>query len=665
MSKMISKKLEKQIKNSLRKTGDELEKYSGKANLVPFANHVMPNRGIMDSAAKDQYVEPINGEIPDCNTVYANDIYRSTENIFAKDGMEVLHIIPKFVQGERTCVTAYILLDKDEDKIYLYINEGFKETNENYGIHMDTHIEEEGQVLSKDDTIMRPHAFDEDGIYRGGVNANSMYLTSFETTEDAFMMDEKFMEKIANYRYYKFEHEFDLNNTVIKNLYGKEDEYQPFPLVGEVIENNPDNPYEDTSGFLMSYSSVASNSGFIRSNKSMMKISQDDTHKVYPNGAKVVDITVRQALDQVCPSEFLRELLEDNREFEREIYSLLKEYKNDGYNFSDNTQDKYLEYKYVYEKDYGYRRGKHGYIPKHKIIIDIKLVKINVPFVGQKFIGQHGNKGVCSVVLTDNDGNKYDMDNCVGVYKHGSFKDKDGTPIDFIMATPGVPNRGNTGQLNVRTTNQMATKFIRFLKTNDKYSNKEKVELLYLFTNIFSPKQSDAYKKLVDKHGEKEVLEYIYEKGIKWQFKPFSHGITLKTYMIAVDFFEELGVEYYDSNTMGKDVIYVNGEPKFEAEVGKLYIHLLKQDARKNMSIRSKGAYNMQNNVTRTRDKKRHTARYSSTPIKQSTDDTFLLMGMLKPDTVHQLFSTTESSIVETLNSYLTVLGLDIENNDG
>lgn len=664
MSGLISKKLKERIENSLDKPEEKLEEYSGKANLVPFAGNVMPNRGVMDSSAKDQYVEPIQGDVPDCNTVYANDIFRSTEIEYAEDGMEVLHIIPKFVNGERTCVTAYILLDKKKNEIKLKINEGFKETNENYAFKVDSHIEEEGQTLSSDDTIVRPHSFDEDGIYRGGINANTIYLTAFETTEDAFMMSEDFMRRIANYRIYHFKEEFDLNNTVFKNLYGSEDHYQPFPLVGENVRNNEDNPYENTEGFLLAYSNEASNYGFIRSNKNLMKISQDDTHKVYPNGSKVVDITVRQAQQEECPSRFLNDLIVDNEEFELEIYELLMKYRNEGYGFDDETQDKYLFYKYVYENDYGFRRGKHNYIPRHKVLIDMKLIKINVPYVGQKFIGQHGNKGVCSVVLTDNENNVFGVDNCAGVYKGGMFKTKDDKDIDFIMATPGVPNRGNTGQLNVRTINQMASKFIEWLEDNDEYSDEEKVELITAFVSIFSKEQKEAYEKLVDKHGVEDFLDYMYEIGIKWVLYPFSHGITLKTFMTAIDFFEELGVDYYDGSIMGKDVIYVDGEPRFEAEVGTMYLHLLKQDAEKNMSIRSKGAYNLQGNVTRTRGKKFHTSKYSTTPIKRSTDDMFLLMGMLDEETVHKLFSTTESSIVEVLNSYMTVLGIEIDLSD-
>lgn len=656
----ISDDLKKMIGGSLKPPKDELEKFNGKGNLIPFAGNVMPNRLIMLSAALDQFVEPINGELPKCNTVYWDDINRSTTVKFPEKDMEVLHIIPKYVNGERTCVTAYILID-DDDVIHLEMDEGYGMTNEDYGYKTKTHIEEEGQKLSRKDTISRPHSYDEDLKYKPGINTNTIYLTSNETTEDAFMCSESFMRKVSNYKVYHYKDEFDLNNTVIKNLYGTEGNYQPFPLVGEKIHDNPDNPHVNTAGTLLSYSNASANGMFIRSNQNLMKISEDDVDKVYPNDSLVVDITVRQAIDEECKSEFLKDLIEDNREFEEEVYSTLYDYKDKGYEFSSEAEEQYLKYKYIYEHGYCFRRGKHDNIPKHKVLIDIKLVKVNIPFVGQKFIGQHGNKGVCSVVLSDKDSQHItDEKKFAGVYKDGAFKTADGEDVDFIMATPGVPNRGNTGQLNLRTINQMSKKLVKHLKKED-YSDQEECELITLFVSIFSKEQAKIMEEMIEDHGEKKFMDWIYNRGIMWCLEPFSHGINLWTYNVAVELFEEIGVEYYDGSSMGKDVIYVDGEPRFEAEVGELYIYLLKQDALKNTSIRSRGAYNMQNNVTRTLGKKKHTDRYSTTPIKQSTDDMFLLMGMLEPETVHKLFSVTDSSIIETLNSHLNVMGIDLD----
>lgn len=660
----FSKKIRGMVANARQEPEDKLEEYSGKGNTVPFAGKVMPNRGIMHSAALDQFVEPIDGDIPQCNTVYANDIFRSTEQLFAKDDMEILHIIPKVIAGKETCVKAYILKDKD-DKIHLHINPGFKETNESYGFRVDSSLDEKevGDKLSSEDTIMRPHAFDKNGIYKGGINANTIYMTAWETVEDAFLASESFMKKAANYKVFHYKDEFDLDNAVIKNLYGDMNNYKPFPMIGEKIQDNPDNKYANTAGFLLSYSTNASNETFLRSNENLMKISQDDTFKKYPDGSVIVDITVRQARGQECKSEFLKGLIDDNREFELEIYDLLNEYKDEGYEFSIDTEDQYLKYQYIYERiapndePYTFRRGKHGYVPSNKILIDIKMVKINIPFTGQKFTGQHGNKGVCSVVVPDKDGDLRDM-KCAGVFKDGTIKTEDGRNVDFVMSTAGVISRANPGQLDVRTINQMSYKVVKHLKDNDdEYSVADKLDIIMMFVKIFSDKQVEAYEELVEEFGPEHFLDYIYEEGILWNLKPFSHGITANTYFIATEFMDEVGIDYGD---FGKDWVLVDGEKRFKAENASMYIYLLKQDALKNMSIRTRGAYNQKDSPTKTESKKKHTEKYSSTPIKQSSDDMFLLMGMLEPETVKGIFSTSDSSIVETLEAHLSIMGVEL-----
>lgn len=658
----LSKRVLGLISNARCKPEDKLENYSAKANTVPFAGKVMPNRGIMHSAALDQFVEPINGDIPQCNTIYANDIFRSTECIYAKDGMEILNVIPKYIGGKQTCVKAYILKDSD-NKIHLHINPGFKETNESYGFRIDSSLDDKevGDKLSNEDTIMRPHSFDEKGIYKGGVNANTIYMTSWENVEDAFLASESFMKKASNYKVFHYKDEFDLDNVVIKNLYGNKDIYQPFPMIGEKIRDNKDNQYSNTAGFLLSYSTNAANETFVRSNENLMKISQDDTFKKYPDGSIIMDITVRQARGQQCKSEFFQDLIDDNREFELKIYDLLNEYRDEGYELSIDTEDQYLKYQHIYERTapngepYSFRRGKHGYIPSNKILVDIIMVKVNVPFTGQKFTGQHGNKGVCSVVIPDENGYLKEM-RCAGVFKDGAIKTEDGRNVDFIMSTAGVISRANPGQLDVRTINQMSFKVINHIKEND-YSIDEKIYIILMFVKIFSDKQKEAYETIIEEFDKEYFIDYIYEEGIMWNLYPFSHGITPHTFYVATEFMDEIGIDYGD---WGKDWIIINGEKRFKAENASMYIYVLKQDALKNMSIRTRGAYNQKDSPTKTESKKKHTEKYSSTPIKQSSDDMFLLMGMLKPETVKGIFSTSDSSIVETLEAHLSIMGVKL-----
>lgn len=668
----FSDELLKKIENARDEPECELEEYSGKANTIPFVNQVSPNRSIMYSSAMDQFVEPIDGDIPDCNTVYAKDIYRSTENIFPKDDMEVLHIIPKIIGGKQTCVKAYILKDKN-DTIHLFINEGFKETNESYGFRVDSHIKEEGQVLEKEETILRPHAYDENGIYRGGVNANTIFVTSWENLEDAFMMSESLAKKAANYKVFKVEEEFDLNNCVLKNLYGDLDNYQPFPLIGEKIRNNPDNKYANTSGFLMCYSTNTANHSFVRSNRNLMKVSPDDEFKIYPDGSTVVDITVRKPLNQEkipeeCCSEFLQGLIEDNRKYELKILDLLDGYV-DKYELSPDTKEQYLKYDYIYNRTapsgngYVFRRGKqHGYVSPNKILVDMTLVKVNVPFVGQKFTGRHGNKGVCSFVFkSQGDHSEVKSAKCAAIFKDGTIKSSDGRNVDFIMTTSGVNNRANPGQLSERTINQMSAKVVLHLENNkDKYSVDDMCDIVLTFTKIFSDEQKNSYEMLIKKCGKREFIDYIIEHGFKWNLKPWSHGIVPATFLVAIDFMNEVGINYGDAGG-GKDWIMIDGKKKFKAEVASMYLYVLKQDAVKKMSIRTKGAYNTKGSVTRTKSKKMHTEKYSSTPIKQSSDDMFIYMGMLDPDTVRKFFATSDSSIVETLNAHLAILGLEID----
>ncbi len=130
----------------------------------------------------------------------------------------------------------------------------------------------------------------------------------------------------------------------------------------------------------------------------------------------------------------------------------------------------------------------------------IKMVKVYIAMkrklsVGDKMAGRHGNKGVVSRILPQEDMPYFE----------------DGTPVDMVLNPLGVPSRMNAGQILEihlgRAAKSLGDQLNRLIEENNISDLRNKIN------KIFADKDSD---KIISKMDEQDILNFAgnYKNGV-------------------------------------------------------------------------------------------------------------------------------------------------------
>lgn len=199
-------------------------------DLLTLANKLNGSRSIMFHSQTEQYVVLKDTQFPRVFTGYENQVAKYSNSIKRID--KDLTIMDKIVKNK----SNYFLIVKDENNHYDII---FRKEAEHltesycYAYHNENiDSKKKKDVIKKDEVLYKATSFDEFNNYGYGRNANCCYLICNETTEDAIQVSESFAEKMKNY--YLTNIEISLNtNDILLNLYGDNENYKPFPEIGE------------------------------------------------------------------------------------------------------------------------------------------------------------------------------------------------------------------------------------------------------------------------------------------------------------------------------------------------------------------------------------------------------------------------------------------------
>jgi len=207
--------------------------------------------------------------------------------------------------------------------------------------------------------------------------------------------------------------------------------------------------------------------------------------------------------------------------------------------------------------------------------------------VGDKMAGRHGNKGVVSIVLPEED---------------MPFME-DGTPVDIVLNPLGVPSRMNVGQI-LETHLGLAGKKLgeQLAKELEKINSKEAIiEKIIEYYKIANDTAGEIAQRYRDEEVKelKEHLESLDEKTLKAVIKDFKEiGIPVKTPVFE-------GATETDIKTMlnkaglketGKVKLIDGrtGEPfEFEVTVGYMYMLKLIHMVDDKIHARSTGPYSL------------------------------------------------------------------------
>jgi len=213
------------------------------AAINPFVEHNSSPRGLMMSSHIAQLVVINEPEENMLQTGLESELRKYTVAKQVDNDSEVLAVIKRYnILGEDNKTTSRLVIIRDLETGELDIVDipysntfhpyfGFKyKLNE----ELDSYVR--GDVLPKDTQLAVPPTVLDDGGYGFGKDINVATMTLPEVDEDGFVVSESFCNK------FKFKI-FDKRvveageDSFLLNIYGDDDNYKPFPEIGEYIND--------------------------------------------------------------------------------------------------------------------------------------------------------------------------------------------------------------------------------------------------------------------------------------------------------------------------------------------------------------------------------------------------------------------------------------------
>ncbi len=345
--------------------------FSAAASLIPFLEHDDANRALMGSNMQRQAVPLIDPEPPLIGT--------GTEGEVSKDsGVLILARDDGIV--EEVCAD-YIKINYKKEKDYVHSLYKFRRSNQGTCINQRP-IVKEGEKVKKDQVIADGPATSL-GELALGKNLRVAFM-SWEgyNYEDAIIISERLVKEDILSSIHISKHEVEARTTKL----GAEEITRDIPSIGEEALKNLDEQ------------------GIIRIGA-----------EVSPGDILVGKITPKGETELTAEEKLLRAIFGEKAREVRE--SSLKVPHGEGG-------------KVVDVQLFSRKKG-HDLPPGVNELVRVFIAEKRKISIGDKLAGRHGNKGVISVILPEED----------------MPYTSDGEPIDIIFNPLGVPSRMNVGQV--------------------------------------------------------------------------------------------------------------------------------------------------------------------------------------------------------------------------
>jgi len=345
--------------------------FSAATSLIPFLEHDDANRALMGSNMQRQAVPLIDPEAPLVGTGMEKKIARDSG-----------HIILAEDEGIVTKVSAGSVEVKYKNtKTKRYGMYKFKRSNQGTCINQRP-VVDEGQKLNKGDTIA-----DGPSIQAGELALGRNLLVAFMAWEgynyeDAIIISEKLVKEDILSSIHISKQEIEARQTKL----GPEEITRDIPNIGEEMLKNLDER------------------GIIRIG-AYVKPGDVLVGKITPKGE--TELTAEEKLLRAIFGEKAREVRDS---------SLKVPHGEEGI---------------VLDVQLFSRKEGHDLPPGVNELVRVFIAKKRKISVGDKLAGRHGNKGIISVILPEEDMPYME----------------DGTPVDIIFNPLGVPSRMNVGQV--------------------------------------------------------------------------------------------------------------------------------------------------------------------------------------------------------------------------
>lgn len=345
--------------------------YSIATSIIPFLEHDDANRALMGSNMQKQSVPCLIPEAPYVSTGMEEKVARDSGRIIiAKTGGVVSYVDGKMIKIKK---------DGGKEDVYKLIN--FKKSNDSTAFHHRPLVSL-GDKINKGD-ILTDFSSSVSGEMAIGQNALVAFMSwGGANYEDAIIISERLVKESKFSSIYVEEFDVNVRDTKL----GPEVTTHDIPNVGEAKLRNLDID------------------GIIRIGA-----------EVEPNDILVGKITPKGETELTPEERLLRSIFGEKA----------RDVKDTSLRVSHGKRGRVIGVK-VFSREQGDKMDS-GIIKK----IYIQVAQVRNVQVGDKLAGRHGNKGVVSRVLPEED----------------MPYTKDGKPVDIILTPLGVPSRMNLGQI--------------------------------------------------------------------------------------------------------------------------------------------------------------------------------------------------------------------------
>ncbi len=345
--------------------------FSAAASLIPFLEHDDANRALMGSNMQRQAVPLITPEAPLVGT--------GVEQVIARDSGAIIIALDDGVVKE-VCADYVIIEYKNKKTVKHNL---YKYTRSNQGTCINQRpIVGEGEKIKKGDVIA-----DGPATYLGELALGKNLLVAFMSWEgynyeDAIIISERLVKEDVLSSIHISKHELEARTTKL----GPEEITRDIPNISEDVLINLDE-------------------------RGIIRVGAD----IKPGDVLVGKITPKGETELTAEEKLLRAIFGEKA----------REVRDSSLKVPHGEEGKILDIQLFSRKD------GHDLPPGVNELVRVFVAKKRKISIGDKLAGRHGNKGVISIILPEEDMPYME----------------DGTPIDIILNPLSVPSRMNVGQV--------------------------------------------------------------------------------------------------------------------------------------------------------------------------------------------------------------------------
>ena len=371
-----------------------------------------------------------------------------------------------------------------------------------------------GTVIPAGTTIVKSNNHDEFGNYRFGFNAKVCYMSLSEVEEDAVYICESLADRTRFTTIESVEITQNIND-VLQNIYGDEENYKPFPDLGEEVQNGI-----VAARRKIDYKNIASE----MTTSASKELRIDDT--VFHGRGKVVDIDIHvNDKNELVNAKHRQQIML--------YYTMIRGYYERLQNTLGKIKNKSNKYTYrlvaLLQRAKDYLDEDVKFSSSNGVFefarIEITMAASNPLKKGYKLTDRCGAKGVISCVVPD----------------EMMPVDEYGVRAEMVLSPPGIPSRANISQNYEHEMNFVADHVRRLMKSVT--SIEKRFKLVLKFLNRVNKREAKDYETFWSTLSEMEriiEMKEVEDEGIYIHQGPFSDNISYDD-MIAL--YDDWGVK--------------------------------------------------------------------------------------------------------------------------